>query len=360
MSYITAIETAVPDFCHTQNALADFYMLATDDEKVRRKIKAISEKAAIQKRYSVLSDYSSKPEAFTFFPKNNALEPLPGLNQRMAVFKTEALALSLKAILKIPNFEAEKKSITHIITVTCTGLFAPGLETELIKELNLSSKTQRSSINFMGCNAAIIALNSAHAICSSIPDAKVLVVCTELCTLHFQKNYSDDYILSTALFGDGCAAVIVDARPPTAGRKVKMDAFHSQLIHDGSNEMAWQLSETGFLMNLTSYVSGLINGQMKQLLDSIALDAKDIALWSIHSGGKKILDDFTKVLQLPETALQESYDVLRNYGNMSSATVLFVLKQVLEKHTHVPSGSKIFAAAFGPGLSIETMQLSYV
>ncbi|MGL4598186.1 MAG: type III polyketide synthase [Bacteroidia bacterium] len=360
MSYITAIETAVPDFCHKQEALSEFYMLATDDEKIKRKIKTISEKAAIEKRYSVLSDYSCKPEAFTFFPKNKQLEPLPGLNQRMAVFKTEALALSLKAVLKIPNFERDKNSITHIITVTCTGLFAPGLETELIKVLGLNANTQRSSINFMGCNAAIIALNSAHAICTSIPNAKVLVVCTELCTLHFQKNYSDDYILSTALFGDGCAAVIVDSNPPTASRAVKIQSFHSQLIHEGSNEMAWQISETGFLMNLTSYVSDLINGQMQALLSSLAIDPKQIALWSIHSGGKRILDDFSKTLNLPDQALCESYDVLRNYGNMSSATVLFVLKQVIEHNQQISANSPIFAAAFGPGLSIETMQLCYV
>jgi alpha-pyrone synthase len=360
LSYITSIETAVPDFCHAQEALAAFYMRATDDNSIKRKIKAVSEKAAIEKRYSVLKDYSSEPKDFTFFPQTATLEPLPGLNQRMAVFKTAALELSLKAILKIRNFEQQKKTITHIITVTCTGLFAPGLETELIKVLDLSPHTQRSSINFMGCNAAIIALNQANNICNTIPNAKVLVVCTELCTLHFQKNYSDDYILSTALFGDGAAAVLVDANPPKDNRPVKINGFYSQLIHEGENEMAWQISESGFIMNLTSYVSDLINGQMQNLLAAVSIDPAKIALWAIHSGGKRILDDFSKTLRLAPDSLKESYAILKNYGNMSSATVLFVLKQVLENNRHVPANSAIFSAAFGPGLSIETMHLNYV
>lgn len=369
MSYISAIETAVPAYCHAQNVISAFYANSTDDLMIRRKIHSISQKAAIDTRYSVLNDYGKNPADFEFFSKNQWIEPEPSLGQRMDCFRIEALKLSLEAIRKIKGIENDKHSITHVITVTCTGLFTPGLDIELIKELNLKPSTQRSSINFMGCNAAILALNSAHNICNSIPNSKVLVVCVELCTLHFQKNYSDDYILSTALFGDGCAAVIVESeqtqqfnnsKDSTHSNNLKIQGFDSLIVHEGFQEMAWQITEKGFIMNLTSYVSELINGNMQAFLASLNLDKSAIDYWAIHPGGKKILDDFKKTLALENDELSHSYDVLRNYGNMSSATVLFVLKALFDERAAAKKGETIFTAAFGPGLSIETMRLEYV
>ncbi len=362
MSYITAIETAVPEYCHSQDAITSFYENSTNDLSIRRKIRSIANKAEIDTRYSVLSDFSNVPEDFSFFSKNSLIEPEPTLTQRMTCFRTEALQLSLKAIRKIKDFDLIKSSVTHIITVTCTGLFTPGLDVEIIKELDLSPFTQRSTVNFMGCNAAILALNSANSICNSIPNSKVLIVCVELCTIHFQKNYSDDYILSTALFGDGCAAVLVESNntemPYYKGLQIK--SFNSLLIHKGYQEMAWQITEKGFIMNLTSYVSEMINGSMKEFLNGISLDKNSIDHWAIHPGGKRILDDFSETLNIDRTLLHQSYDVLRKYGNMSSPTVLFVLKQVIENSEDIKKGETIFSAAFGPGLSIETMQLQYV
>jgi len=362
VSYITAIETAVPEYCHTQDAITSFYGNSTNDLSIRRKIKTIASKAEIDTRYSVLSDFSSTPEFFTFFSKNHSIDPEPTLTQRMSCFRAEALKLSLKAIKKIKDLESTKNSISHIITVTCTGLFTPGLDVEIIKELDLSPFTKRSSVNFMGCNAAILALNSANSICNSMPNSKVLVVCVELCTIHFQKNYSDDYILSTALFGDGCAAVMVESNSSNDSfyNGLQIKSFNSLLIHKGYQEMAWQITEKGFIMNLTSYVSEMINGSMKEFLNGISLDKNSIDYWAIHPGGKRILDDFSETLDIDKAELHQSYDVLKRYGNMSSATVLFVLKQVIESNEHAKKGETIFSAAFGPGLSIETVQLQYV
>lgn len=340
--------------------MSDFYANSTDDLVVRRKIQAISRKAAIDTRYSVLDDYSKPPEDFTFFSKNRQIDPEPTLGQRMSCFRTEALKLSLEAIQKIEKIETIKESITHVITVTCTGLFTPGLDIELIKELNLKPTTQRSSINFMGCNAAILALNSAHSICNSIPNSKVLVVCVELCTLHFQKNYSDDYLLSSALFADGCAAVIVDSEPTNEIKNLKIQTFDSMIIHEGFQEMAWEITEKGFIMNLTSYVSELINGNMNEFLSLMKVEKDSIDYWAIHPGGKKILDDFSNTLELDISKLHDSYEVLRQFGNMSSATILFVLKALIDGNKSAKKGETIFAAAFGPGLSIETMRLEYV
>jgi predicted naringenin-chalcone synthase len=362
VSYILAIETAVPEFKHFQKDVISFYQNATNNDANKRKIKIVGEKAAIDTRYSVISDFSEPIENFKFFPKHSSLLPEPSINQRMDLFKKHALNLSLEAIKKIKNFESIKSTITNIITVTCTGLYAPGLDIEIINALNLSSSTERCGINFMGCNAAILALKYAHSICKTNTDANVLIVCTELSTIHFQTNFTDDYLVSTALFGDGCAVALVSSNHNDNFDlpKTRIQSFNSKILSQGNNDMAWNISEKGFILNLSSYVSQLINSNIKTMLDSISIKSDEIDYWAIHPGGKKILDDFKEVINLPSEALKHSYDVLRNYGNMSSPTVLFVLKQMLESNKKYKVGEKIFTAAFGPGLSIETMQLEYV
>lgn len=335
-------------------------MNSTNDETFKRKIKIVAGKTGISQRHSVLKDFDGQTTDFELFSTTRSEEP--GLTERMLLYKKYATKLSLAAIQEIKNFASLKKQITHLITVTCTGLFAPGLDIELIRELDLNPETQRSSVNFMGCNAAIIALKSADAICRSQSNANVLIVCTELCTIHFQKKFNDDYILSNLIFGDGAAAVMMTSQPTRSiyHQTVQVNKFNSMILHNGYRDMAWQLSETGFIMNLTSYVPGLIKENILPMLDKIGLIASNITHWAIHPGGKKIVDDFAAALSLDKCLLTETYDVLKNYGNMSSPTVLFVLKKVLEKAENAKVGDKLFAAAFGPGLSIETMQLQYV
>ena len=358
MSYIIAIETAVPAYCHSQNAITSFFQHKCNDENMKRKLKFISSKSGIQKRYSVLNDFNEQ-EGVLFQSKT---DHIVGLTSRMNVYKNNALNLALSAINKIENFESIKKSITHIITVTCTGLFAPGLDIDLIELLNISPKTQRSSINFMGCNAAIIALNQANNICKSIPDSNVLVVCVELCTIHFQNNASDENILSNAIFADGASVAIVSSDPLTINHSpiLKINSFNSIIVHKGKSDMTWQLSETGFIMNLTSYVSELINGSIINLLKELEINKHEINYWAIHPGGKKIVDEFASALKLDYSLFNSSYEILKNYGNMSSATILFVIKHLITTNLKAKSNETIFSAAFGPGLSIETMQLQYV
>jgi predicted naringenin-chalcone synthase len=362
LSYITAIETAVPAYQYHQNELAAFFQNTAEDFSIKRKMKMVAHKSGIQTRYSVLSDFGKQPSDFTFFEKNWDLSPPVSLSKRMEIYKTNALQLSLSAIRKIANFESIKGSITHIITVTCTGLFAPGLDIELIQTLDLNPKTQRSSINFMGCNAAIIALNQANSICNSQGNAKVLVVCTELCTIHIQNSFTDDYLLSNSLFSDGSAAVIVSSKPQNLPENTDLSitSFDSLIIHEGQNDMAWQLSENGFLMSLSAYISNLINGNVSKMLSDLNIQKDKINFWAIHPGGKKILDDFAKVFDLKNNELDSAYHVLKNYGNMSSPTVLFVLKELIGNNKNKKGGDTIFTAAFGPGLTIETMQLAYV
>jgi len=360
LSYITDIETAVPENRFSQETLSAFYINSTSDDTSRRKIKIVSSKTGIHHRYSVLKDFDGAVETSELFDVSETSEP--GLSARMQVYQKYATLLSITAIRKIAGFESRKKEITHLITVTCTGLFAPGLDIELIRDLQLNPAIQRSSVNFMGCNAAVIAMKNADVICKTQRDANVLIVCTELCTIHFQKRFNDDYLLSNLIFGDGAAAVMVSANPEgtTFNHPVEISRFDSMILHNGYRDMAWQLSETGFIMNLTSYVPGLIKENILPMLDEIKLLPSSIAYWAVHPGGKKIVDDFASALGIERAQLTETYDILKNYGNMSSPTVLFVLKQVLENAKLPKSGENIFAAAFGPGLSIETMQLQYV
>jgi predicted naringenin-chalcone synthase/1,4-dihydroxy-2-naphthoate octaprenyltransferase len=361
LSYLAAIETAVPDYAYSQESLTAFYLKSTDDLTNKRKIRIVAGKTGIDTRYSVIPDFDKEPEEYTFFNKTASLLPEPSLTQRMQLYQQHATKLSKAAIEKIGGFEDIKKDITHLITVTCTGLFAPGLDVELMRELDLNPTIQRSSVNFMGCNAAIIALKNADAICKSEPDAKVLIVCTELCSIHFQKQYNDDYLLSNLIFGDGAASVLVTSKPTGEYlHQVKIDAFNSMILHNGYSDMAWRLSETGFIMNLSSYVPDLIRKNIEPMLQSIGLKPDDYKHWAVHPGGKRIVDDFAAALELDKCFLEPTYNVLKNFGNMSSPTVLFVLKEVLEKAKPENLGNKLFAAAFGPGLSIETMQMQYV
>lgn len=363
MSYLLGIETANPSMVLDQEHLAAFYSRAANeqDEQTSKKIRILAKKSGIKKRYSVIEDYARSPKDFTFFAKNDKLEPMPGLSARMALYKTEALKLSLDAIRKIKNFEQVKDKVTHIITVTCTGMFAPGLDIELMRALQLQPSIHRASINFMGCNAAVLAVKQADHICRADADALVLVVCTELCTLHFQKQYTDDYILSNLLFSDGAAAVMIGSQKQellSGYTPLKIKSFQSMIIHEGHNDMAWQLSETGFIMNLTSYVSCLINKNIPDVLARMGIRREDIHHWAIHPGGKKILDDFQSTMNMPVEQLEHSYTVLEQYGNMSSPTILFVLQALLASG-QVKEKETVYAAAFGPGLSIESALFEY-
>jgi predicted naringenin-chalcone synthase len=237
---------------------------------------------------------------------------------------------------------------------------APGLDLQLMELLELPKQAWRTSINFMGCYAAVHGLKIADAICNSDPKAKVLIVCTELCTLHFQREGTVDNIASSLLFGDGSAAVLV-THNDDPHRGLQLQSFYAEVVPKGKKDMAWELSSSGFLMTLSSYIPDLVEADFGDLagraLAQAGITQQQVTQWCIHPGGKKILEAVTHSLQLEAGALQTCYEVLRNYGNMSSPTILFVLKKLLQQMMHAPQKDKpetVFAAAFGPGLTMET------
>jgi len=364
MSYITAIGTATPDNKFSQATIAEFMIKAMQlDYEGGRKLKTLFRSSGIEYRHSVLKDYGSLNE-FTFFPNNDNLEPFPSTEKRIRAFRDNALQVSEKAIqnalLNIPTFD--KKLITHLIVVCCTGMYAPGLDIDIVRAMGLPSTVQRTCINFMGCYAAFNALKVADAFCQADSNSKVLIVCTELCSLHFQKQYSDDNLLANALFADGSAAVLLEGRT-TQKVKLKTEVFHSDLSSaDGEQAMAWTIGDMGFEMKLSAYVPTIIKDGIQKLtaslLTKISKELSDIRYFAIHPGGKKIVEAIENELHITKQQNSSAYNVLKNYGNMSSPTVLFVLSEIFRKLTTEDNGEHILSLAFGPGLTLESMVLT--
>jgi len=359
LSKIQSIGIGLPAFKHRQDDILDFMQrVYALDEAGKRKLKFLYRQSGIDHRYSVIPDYSLPANKWRFFQASENLKPFPGLEQRMQWFRKYAAPLSEQAIRQcLGDFPVQ--NITHLITVSCTGISAPGLDLELLELLQLPVTIFRTSVNFMGCYAAVHGLKLADAFCKADKKANVLVVCTELCTLHFQKKPTIDNLTSSLLFGDGAAAILVTGNEEQEG--LTIENFFSTTVLKGKKDMAWELSSSGFQMTLSGYVADLIEGDFNQLvsdaLEAASLGKEEITHWCIHPGGKKILEAAHNSLGFTNGQLQHSYDVLRDYGNMSSATVLFVLKNIiscLDKRRN----NRIFGAAFGPGLTMETFILS--
>jgi predicted naringenin-chalcone synthase len=289
------------------------------------------------------------------------------------------------------------EEITHVIAVSCTGFFAPGLDVQIVKRLGLPSTTQRTLIGFMGCYAAFNALRVAHSFCQSHPNARVLLVCVELCTLHFQIEDTLESVVVNALFADGAAAAVLSARPEADARG-RLAYLGSRTVMDDDSEaaMTWTIGDTGFQMGLSSRVPDVIAqhlpGYTQALLADHGRSRSDVDAWAIHPGGRRIVERAQDVLGLSAGDVATSLSVLRDYGNMSSPTILFVLQRLLgwdasaaaqsapggdgetpaandsqvnapeanatlpDPLTETPSGtppSTLVAMAFGPGLTIE-------
>lgn len=363
MSKIISIGTAVPPFRHEQQQILKFMQqVYALNEVDKRKMKFMYHQSGIATRYSVLPDYSLAAADWQFYPGSENLEPFPDLELRMKWFQDMAPQLSLTAIEKCLDDTIDPRDITHLVTVSCTGLSAPGLDLQIMESLNLPANIFRTSINFMGCYAAIHALKLADLLCSAEPKARVLVVCTELCTLHFQKENTPDNFAASLLFGDGAAAVLV-MHNNCNFEGITIKNFYSEVSLKGKNDMSWSLSSSGFLMQLSAYVPDLIEQDFQALLnnalDHAQVEKKDISHWCIHPGGKRILTAIEKSILISGVDLQYSYEVLKNYGNMSSPTILFVLKDILDSlEQDEAKKTNIFGAAFGPGLTLETFILS--
>ncbi len=364
MSKIISIGTAVPKYGTQQSAILDFMNAAYNDVAASRKLKILFNYSGISTRYSVIPDFGNNFQEHVLF---NGNQYPPNVEDRSNVFKEHAVTLAIEAIqdsLNKLNTTIAEIGITHLITVSCTGIYAPGIDAAIIEQLDLPNDIFHTSINFLGCNAAFPALKFGDMITKTDENAKVLIVCVELCTLHFQPKSNHDNLLSNTIFGDGAAAVVIvsdtNAQQNYEGGMV-INGFYSLLLTKGKDLMGWNITPVNFEMVLDAKVPEFIGDKV----DDIVLNAgrklkiapSTIDKWAIHPGGKKILDTIKKQLKLKDTDLQYSYKVLDEYGNMSSPTILFVLNEIMQAE-HKPDET-IFSIGFGPGLSIETAMLTH-
>ena len=360
MSYITAIGVANPITRIAQPTIADFMMQAMQlNDGDARKLKTLFRASGIAYRHSVLDDYARLSD-FTFYP-NNLKHSLPGTKARVELYQKHAPLLSAQAAhAAIKQTSLSPTEVTHLITVSCTGMYAPGLDIDLIKLLKLRTDVQRTCINFMGCYAAFNGLRLADSFCKANPQARVLIVCTELCSLHFQNENTEDNLLANALFADGSAVMLVEATP-RPGINLSLEKFHSDLAFEGENDMAWRIGDSGFEMQLSSYVSAVVNAGMRQLADKLlegsSYSLRDINYFAPHPGGLKILSAIESALEIPKHQHKQAYEVLNQYGNMSSPTVVFVLHELMKSLTTTDDKKTIMSFAFGPGLTLESMLL---
>ncbi len=363
MSKIISIATSVPEHKYTQKELFAFAdKVYCTNETDSRKLRFLYNQSGIENRYSVLADFNLNNKERTFFSNNEDLQPVPQIAKRMEVYNQYATKLSVNTIEKCIAGKIKVEEITHLITVSCTGMSAPGLDLQIMEQMQLPKNIIRTSVNFMGCYAAIHAMKIADAFCNNNKNAKVVIVCTEFCTLHFQTEATTDNLTSSLLFADGCAVMLMQHHD--AGKGLLLENFYSDVNFNGKKDMSWGLSTNGFLMTLSGYVPELIKADFENLVTTALQQTnrkkEDITDWAIHPGGKKILDTIQQKMNLQENDLVHSYAVLKNYGNMSSPTIIFVLQNIIEEiKLKDKQNAVVFGAAFGPGLTMETFTATY-
>jgi predicted naringenin-chalcone synthase len=316
----------------------------------RNLFKRMARLSAIEHRFSFVNPLPT--DDGTWKDAESLYEPgsFPTTARRMKFFERFAPQLARTALDRLELTSEERRSVSHVIVTSCTGLYAPGLDFEVVNHLGLNPSVERTMIGFMGCYAAINALKSAHHIVRSEPDARVLMLNLELCSLHFQETEALEQVLSFLVFADGCAASLVSAAP--AG--LAIDSFLAVNIPDTSHLITWRIGELGFDMQLSGEVPGRIGSALKDGGADVTRgnDPNSIGLWAVHPGGRSILDSVEKGLSLKPEALASSRVVLARYGNMSSATVMFVLHEIMQR---AQAGQTGCAMSFGPGLTAETM-----
>ncbi|WP_434922291.1 type III polyketide synthase [Glutamicibacter sp. PAEs-4] len=360
---IRTIQTAVPATQLAQDEIRDVFASQPNLSRLGERLIATSfNSAAISTRYSCVDEFDltlPQPEQPMFYDRAAGLLLSPSTAERNNVYAKQAGTLFTETAKKALDAceDLAPEDITHVITVSCTGFYNPGPDYQIVRALGLAPNTVRHHLGFMGCYAAFPALRAARDFCLADPDATVLVVCAELCTLHVHSSNDPDTIMGSAIFADGAAAVIVSAK---GSGPLLMDGFETVLTPVGEEAMAWNIGDHGFEMVLGTYVPHIIDehitAALQPLLDKDTdseLSVEKIQHWGLHPGGRAILDRVQNRLGLDDRQLQPARAILDRYGNMSSATVLFVLKEILDSAA-ADSGDRVCSMAFGPGLTVET------
>ncbi len=365
---IVAIGTAAPHGSVSQvesAELAESFNCQTDGQ--RAWLRRVFSRAGVERRGTVLMNGRGAADVREFYPPAAEIARGPTTSARMGRYAVEAPALAetaARAALRQGGLAGNEARITHLITVSCTGFFAPGLDVELITRLGLRPDVQRLHVGFMGCHAAFNALaaarNAVEAEAAQGREALVLVCSVELCTLHFAYGWQPEKLVANALFADAAAACVVgavDATPAAEGMPFRILRSASLLLPDSREAMTWRVGDHGFEMTLSSELPMLIGTHIRpwceRWLAEAGVELAEIAHWALHPGGPKILNACREAMGLAEEDIQVSRDILAHHGNLSSATLLFLLQQLAERDVR----GKCLAVGFGPGLMAEGLLL---
>lgn len=325
------------------------------DRRARRIVDAAFSAAAIDTRHTVLAELGGGSGGLHV--REGDLLLSPPTSARNDAFRNAAPGLfAAAARAALASARVEASEVTHVVTVSCTGLFAPGPDYRLVRDLGLGGDVQRDHLGFVGCAAAVPALRTAARIVAADPTAVVLVAAAELCSLHVVSSDDPQQIVAASVFADGAAAAVV-AAPRGEGRRLDLDGFATRVSDDGADDMAWTVGDEGFRMTLTPEVPRIVGREIPGVVDDVFGGVGAVDAWAVHPGGRSILDRVDEALGLAPEALAVSRDVLRAYGNMSSVTLLFILER-MQNDPARPDGQRVAAVAFGPGLTIETARLT--
>jgi predicted naringenin-chalcone synthase len=353
------ISTASPPYKVFQKKAAEELkkrMVGTD--AVGRLIDIASNYSGIDSRYFVIPDAEENPSSKFYSDNENYIKP--DTKTRMKEYETWSKKLTFAATDELLNInKINPESIERLITISCTGFYAPNYDYYLIERFNIPHNVKRTHIGFMGCAAALIGFNSAlEALSTLSPGKNILLVTTEICSIHLQTEPTKDNIMANLIFADGAAAALFSNSPDKKGLKIINTA--SYLFDGSSGSMGWEIGNFGFEMILSSDLPKLIleyaMPRLKSILAGFGVKKEDINHWALHPGGRAILDSIQKGLELPDVMMVPSRSVLKNYGNMSSASILFVLKEILNT-TVIEKDDLCCAVAFGPGLTMEVVLL---
>ncbi|MBZ4488419.1 type III polyketide synthase [Microbacterium sp. cx-55] len=348
---IVAIGTAVPPTRLAQHDVREVFATQPGIGRLtQRLVHAAFDASAIEYRHTVLSGLLGDPGDGLSVRHGDVLLS-PPTSARNAEYRRLVPALFAEASRQaLSDAGLDAAAVTHVITVSCTGLFAPGPDMRLVRDLGLSPNVERYHHGFVGCAAAVPALRAAHRIAVAQPGSVVLVASAELCSLHLRASSDPEQIVAASLFADGAAAAIVTSAPST-GVRLELDTFATALTSDGEDDMTWTIGDEGFEMRLSAEVPRIVGREVR----AAASDLLDVDAWAVHPGGRSVLDRVAAGLELTDAQMAPSREVLRDYGNMSSATILFILRRLL--HDDSLGDADIGALAFGPGLTVESARL---
>jgi predicted naringenin-chalcone synthase len=358
MSNILGFGTATPRFAIGQSeAAAIAATLCPTNDEHRHLLPLLYRQTGIKQRGTVVLDSQPdgqhSPQSF-YQVATETEDHGPTTAERMELYETHASQLAVAAARRaLTDAGLTPASITHTVTVSCSGFQAPGFDVALLQELELHPDTPRTHVGFMGCHGAFNALRVANAFAASHPEAAVLVCAVELCSLHHLYSWRRDHLVANALFADGAAAVICGGKAYARRSAAQLIRSGSTVVPNTRELMAWQIRDHGFEMTLSPQVPEVIESQLaawlEPWLEAAGYSTKTVGSWAIHPGGPRILSACAASLDLPDDVLEVSQQVLFEHGNMSSPTILFILQELRRQGAPFPW----VALAFGPGLTIE-------